>query len=493
MATGQTEHSTSTLLRRLVGDTPRRAHFETAVVNDIHSRLNETHVHRVVYPDSIEAVQALVRNARAEGQAVSIAGGRHAMGGQQFGAGTVLCDMTGMNRVLSFDRDRGLVELEAGIRWPELLRYLARAQKGSRCQWGIRQKQTGADRLSIGGALSANAHGRGLRFKPIISDIESFVLVDGLGRAHTCSRKHNGELFRLAIGGYGLFGVIARATLRLTRRQQVRRLVRVIDLDELIAAVDQRVTEGCLYGDFQFAVDPSSRDFLSKGVFSCYQPTDDDSAIPRRQRVLRRRDWMRLLYLAHENKSRAFDVYSTYYLKTHGQRYWSDTHQLSEYFDDYHQKLDSRLQSSPKGTEMISELYVPRGRLVGFMEDVRSDLRASGADPIYGSIRFIERDDESFLPWARDGYACIIFNLHTAHTSTALAETAGDFRRLIDRAIQHGGSYYLTYHRWATRAQVEACYPRFGQFLRRKRRYDPEERFQSEWYRHYRTMFADLL
>jgi hypothetical protein len=31
------------------------------------------------------------------------------------------------------------------------------------------------------------------------------------------------------------------------------------------------------------------------------------------------------------------------------------------------------------------------------------------------------------------------------------------------------------------------------ELLRAKRRYDPEERFQSEWYRHYRTMFADLL
>jgi hypothetical protein len=29
--------------------------------------------------------------------------------------------------------------------------------------------------------------------------------------------------------------------------------------------------------------------------------------------------------------------------------------------------------------------------------------------------------------------------------------------------------------------------------LRLKKRYDPEERFQSDWYRRYRTMFADIL
>jgi hypothetical protein len=58
-------------------------------------------------------------------------------------------------------------------------------------------------------------------------------------------------------------------------------------------------------------------------------------------------------------------------------------------------------------------------------------------------------------------------------------------------AVRRGGSYYLTYHRWATRQQVEACYPQFSQFHKLKKKYDPEERFQSDWHRHYRTMFAD--
>ena len=38
--------------------------------------------------------------------------------------------------------------------------------------------------------------------------------------------------------------------------------------------------------------------------------------------------------------------------------------------------------------------------------------------------------------------------------------------------------------------QVEICYPQFPEFLRLKTKYDPEERFQSDWYRHYRAMFG---
>jgi hypothetical protein len=61
---------------------------------------------------------------------------------------------------------------------------------------------------------------------------------------------------------------------------------------------------------------------------------------------------------------------------------------------------------------------------------------------------------------------------------------------LIDAAIAHGGSYYLTYHRFAEPAQVRRCYPQMFEFLQLKRKYDPQERFQSDWYRHYKPFFT---
>jgi SET domain-containing protein len=60
-------------------------------------------------------------------------------------------------------------------------------------------------------------------------------------------------------------------------------------------------------------------------------------------------------------------------------------------------------------------------------------------------------------------------------------------------AAKRSGSFYLTYRRDATRKQMENCYPQFAEFLRAKKKYDPEERFQSEWYRDYKNVFADSL
>src|SRR2546427_12759978 len=85
------------------------------------------------------------------------------------------------NRVLGFDAARGLIDVEAGIQWPQLMRPLVDAQQGAAQQWGIRQKQTGADRLSIGGALAAKPHGPGLLVQPFVGGGASVGLVGARG------------------------------------------------------------------------------------------------------------------------------------------------------------------------------------------------------------------------------------------------------------------------------------------------------------------------
>lgn len=465
------------------------------IVNDIHSQLNRTHVSEIVAVDSLESIQQTIRRAAHQNRAICITGGRHAMGGQQFGTEAVLIDTTRLNRVLRFDAQVGLIEIEAGIQWPQLISYLVDTQKETPWpqQWGIAQKQTGADRLSLGGSLAANVHGRGLNMRPIIGDVESFTLVDGQGEVQRCSRHENSELFRLVIGGYGLFGLVYSITLRLVPRQKVERVVELITADTLLEAFEQRIRADFLYGDFQFSTDESSADYLHRGVFSCYRPVDPTTPLPEAQKELSEDNWTDLFYLSHADKAEAFRQYADYYLSTSGQIYASDTHQLSAYLDDYHHNLDRRLGAVNPASEIITEIYVPRPDLPGFLAEVREDFRANRVNLIYGTIRLIEADTESFLAWARQPYACTIFNLHTEHTPEGIAHSAAAFRRLIDAAIQRGGSYFLTYHKYANRAQVEACYPQFSEFLCRKRQYDPADRFQSNWYRHYRRMFADQL
>jgi FAD/FMN-containing dehydrogenase len=412
------------------------------------------------------------------------------MGGQQFAQGGILLDTRRYNAVRSFDRERGLIEVESGIQWPELIAWLVQHQTSDEHQWGIRQKQTGADRLSIGGAVSANIHGRGLTLAPFVGDVESLTLIGPDGERRSCNRSENTELFRLVCGGYGLFGFIDTVTIRLAPRQKVRRTVEIETADRLMARFDERIADGYEFGDFQFALDPRSSDFLRRGIFSCYMPAPIDTPIPEEQRALSEEDWKKLLWLAHFDKQRAWDAYAGHYLGTNGQIYWSDTHQLSTYIDDYHTWLDADSKAPHAATEIITEIYVPRPELDAFLSEVADDFREHHVDCIYGTIRLIERDEESFLAWAKQPYACTIFNLHTVHTPEGRAHSADAFRRLIDIAARRDGSWFLTYHTYGTREQLLRCYPQFPEFLRLKRQYDPEERFQSDWYRHHVALLA---
>jgi len=448
------------------------------LVNDVHSQLNATRVAAVVRPSSVDELAAIVADARALRRPIAVAGGRHAMGGQQFAEDAVLVDTRQLKRILALDEDRGLVTVEAGIQWPELIDRLQSSR------WGIVQKQTGADRLSLAGALSANAHGRGLALRPIIDQVEQFDLVDADGNVRTCSRASHPELFRLAIGGYGLFGIVARVQLRLRPRVKVRRVVVLGETHGIIDRFEERIRDGYLYGDYQFATDSNRDSFLARGIFSCYQPVPDETPLTVHPTRFNPEDWARLTLYSHRYKRRAFQVYSSRYLQTSGQIYWSDSQLSAAYVDGYHADLDHALRARVPATEMITEIYVPRPRLAAFMDDAKRELRARKANVIYGTVRMIERDDECYLAWARERYACVIFNLHVEHEPQSLDRAAEAFRSLIELGLGCGGTYYLTYHRWARADQVARAYPQMPGFLALKRQYDPGETFQSSWYRH---------
>jgi len=458
-------------------------------VNDVHSQLNRTRVRELLKPRTRDELAEIVHSASQKGLPISVSGCRHSMGGQQFATDSICIDTRSLDRVISFDQERGLIEAEAGIQWPKLIRTYLDAQEDRGKQWGIAQKQTGADTFTLGGSLSSNVHGRGLAMKPLISNIESFNLINVDAKSIHCSRDENNQLFRLAIGGYGLFGLISSVTLRLVPRQKLRRVVEIIRADDLPKRFEERIAAKFLYGDFQFSVDEKSPDFLQRGVFSCYEPIDEHEPVVAKKE-LSNDDWLDLLRLAYTDRGKAFKRYSDYYLSTNGQTYWSDTNQLSAYLPNYAQKIRDEI-GGQESSLIITEIYVPRRNLPSFLAQAAELLRSKRTIVIYGTVRLIEKDDESFLAWAKEPYACIIFNLLTLHTPVGIEASARSFRGLIDLATARGGSYYLTYHKFAKRDQVTACYPQFKEFLELKRKYDPTERFQSDWYRYYRKLLAN--
>lgn len=459
------------------------------VVNDVHTGLNPTKVERIIRPTSVEEIRELIRELARRNKIISVSGSRHATGGQQFAQNSTLIDMRSFGRILDLNPTNGILEVEAGIEWPELVKGYMELQPKQQA-WGIRQKQGGADRMTLGGALAANAHGHGLGMPPIVADVDWLDLITADSSLLRCDRKRNKELFSLAIGGYGLFGVITTVGLRLAPRRKLRKRVEQRTLAEALALVQKRAKNGASYGYFQYSIAEDSPEFLRTGVLTTFESAPQNAEITEPSADIDESALELLLEAVHRDRNAAYRKYAMLELEKDGHIEWSDTHQLSSYPSGYHQRIDERRKGSEPGADLIFEVYVPRDQVINFAEDARAQLLATSIPLVYGTVRFIEKDADSFLAWAKKAYACVIFTPHVESSDAGIDAAKRLCRHLEQSAIKRGGSFYLTYNHFAERSELDFAYPQFSDFLALKRKYDPSELFQSEWYRFYKKLYS---
>jgi len=207
-----------------------------------------------------------------------------------------------------------------------------------------------------------------------VADVESFVLIDGHGRAIRCSREENIDRF-----GWPSAATVYSASSLRSRSDSYHgascACCRVQQIDDIITRFDDRIRNGFTYGDFQFAIDPQSDDFLRRGVFSCYQPLPESAAVPNGQKELSGDDWNKLLVLAHTSKTEAFERYAAYYLSTMARftgRISSNSAITSAAITHY-SIGDARAGSDRN----YHEVYVPRPQLAALMHDLADDFRAT--------------------------------------------------------------------------------------------------------------------
>jgi decaprenylphospho-beta-D-ribofuranose 2-oxidase len=137
----------------------------------------------------------------------------------------------GLNRLLSFDRERGIVECEAGTSLEELLDIFV--PRG----W-FPAVTPGTKFVTVGGAIASDVHGKNHHKEGTFTDhLLSFVIMLPTGEVMTCSKTENADVFRAVCGGMGLLGIILSATLKLKKIESsyVRTLTRrAKDLDAIM-------------------------------------------------------------------------------------------------------------------------------------------------------------------------------------------------------------------------------------------------------------------
>ncbi len=172
--------------------------------------------HGVVIARSAQQIATLLRTAQQFRVPVTVRGGGLTTEGESVAFGGVLLDMTGMSRVKSIDAQALTVRTEAGIFWHSLAEELRRAGLDY-LSAPLNLTSTVGGSLNVGG-IDVNSPRLGCSADQALA----LEVVTPTGEIVECSDRENAELFRRVILGYGQFGVITEATLKIRRYTPIR-------------------------------------------------------------------------------------------------------------------------------------------------------------------------------------------------------------------------------------------------------------------------------
>ncbi len=165
--------------------------------------------HGVVVARNTEQVASLLQAAQQFRVPVTVRGGGLTTEGESVAFGGVLLDMTGMSRVLHIDTNALTVRTEAGIFWHSLAEELRRS-KMDYLSAPLNMTSSVGGTLGVGG-IDVNSPRLGCSADQALS----LLVVTPTGEIVECSDTQNVELFQRVILGYGQFGVITEATLKI--------------------------------------------------------------------------------------------------------------------------------------------------------------------------------------------------------------------------------------------------------------------------------------
>ena len=140
---------------------------------------------------------------------------------------------------------------------------------------------------------------------------------------------------------------------------------------------------------------------------------------------------------------------------------------------------------SLNSTDILHEYFVPRERVAGFVAAMRGAMTQHRPNLLNVTVRAVDEDTDTFLRYADKPMMAFVMLFVQERTGNGEARMQSLARELMDAALEHEGRYYLPYRLHATREQFHQAYPQAHEFFTLKRKYDPDELFQNEFYAAY--------
>lgn len=180
-----------------------------------------------VRPRSAEEVASIFARATAEGIPVGMRGSGRSYGDAALNSAGMVMDMTGFDKVLSFDAEHGVAEVEPGVTISQLWRHAL-----PHGYWPSVVPGTMAP--TLGGCAAMNVHGKNhFKVGGTGDSILEADLATPAGELLRVSRTENADLFHGAVAGFGMLGTFTRLKLKLKKIHSGTMRVRQIPVGNL--------------------------------------------------------------------------------------------------------------------------------------------------------------------------------------------------------------------------------------------------------------------
>jgi len=443
------------------------------VVNDV-ARLNRTVVREVIHPRSEDEIRNAVLQAGASRLKVTIAGKRHTMGGQSLYSDSIAIDMLPFDRIISLDEANKILTVQSGATWSDIQQYLN--------PYGLAVlAMQGPNVFTVGGSMSVNAHGWDMRHGPVAASVEWFRILLADGSIRRCSREENSELFHLALGGYGLFGVILDVGLRVTDNAGYVATVSPEDYSELPAYFDGQVrsSQAVELGEADLSISPGS--LLREAEALSYMKQGGNTrrmdALQPEQHVFRDRYFFDLSRQYGWGKElrwmlqKSLEYPPTGSVRTRNNIFRSPLERIQYY--------------SPTDTDVLQEYFIPPENFVAFVDHLRDIVQKRRVNLLSATVRYIEPNDDAFLNYSGRSALAVVLYINVKTSASSRTDTSEMTREIIDLALEDNGTFYLPYVLDFTKSELLRGYPMASDFFASKKRYDSSEMFSSELYSKY--------
>lgn len=440
-----------------------RADNGAILLNDA-SELSPTPVakHVVVTADPrgevVENIRALMAEAQGAGRPFIAGAARHSMGGQSLAKnGSVL---TLDQQWLEADPASKTYRVAAGARWSTVIARL------DTIGFSPAVMQSNND-FGVASTYSVNAHGWPVRFSGCGSTVRSLKMLLADGAHMTCSRRENAELFRHAMGGYGLFGVITELELDMVPNSRLEpgfERVSGPDLGKRFSEMlDADASIQMAYGRLDVSLDR----FFEDGLLIAYRPAADQSDLPSA--------------IGSGFVSRASREIFRRQVGSDGvkhMRWWTETSLgpaiagSSTRNSLMNEPVVTLNDLDPLRTDILHEYFVAPSRFAEFLALCREVIPASFQQLLNVTLRYVDADRDSVLAYATEPRIAAVMLFSQEKTVRGEADMARMTRELIERVLAIGGTYYLPYRPHASIDQLVRAYPLAVSFAENKRELD---------------------